>query len=99
MMGPAFYVVAILGCGEADVACQPVGVTDAMYQSIEDCTAATSDAVTQHSGLAYPVVVAQCQAGDRSVSYNILPSEVDLPDPDREPQFRRATFRKGSARI
>ena len=98
MMGPAFYVMAILGCGEADTACEPVGVTEQMYQSIDACTEATPDAVMRHSDLAYPVVVAQCQAGDRSVSYNILPHEVELPAPDRRPEFRRAAFHKGSAR-
>jgi hypothetical protein len=99
MMGPAFYVMAILGCGEADTACQPVGVTEQVYQSIDTCTAATPDAVARHSDIAYPVVVAQCQAGDRSISYKILPHEVDLPEPDRDSQFRRAAFHKGAARI
>ncbi|HEY9552457.1 hypothetical protein [Allosphingosinicella sp.] len=99
MMGPAFYVMAILGCGEADTACEPVGVTEQMYQSIDACTEATPDAVSRHSDLAYPVVVAQCQPGDRSISYKILPHEVELPAPERDPQFRRATLRKGSARI
>ena len=42
MMGPAFYVMAILGCGEADTACQQVGVTQAQYESADACTAATS---------------------------------------------------------
>ena len=99
MMGPAFYVMAILGCGEAESACEPVGVTEQMYQSIDACTAATPDAVNQHSDLAYPVVVAQCEPGDRSISYKILPHEVDLPEPEDNPELRRATFRKGSARI
>lgn len=98
-MGPAFYVMAILGCGEGDAACEPVGVTEQMYQSLEACTAATPDAVTRHSGLAYPVVVAQCEAGDRSVSYKILPHEVDLPEPERDSDVRQARFEPGSARI
>lgn len=98
MMGPAFYVMAILGCGEADAACEPVGVTEQMYESIEACTEATPDAVNHHSDLAYPVVVAQCQKGDQAVSYKILPDEVDLPEPTRKPEFRRATFREGPAR-
>lgn len=98
-MGPAFYVMAILGCGEADTACEPVGVTEQVYQSIDACTAATPDAVTRHADLAYPVVVAQCQPGDRSISYKILPHEVDLPEPERGSDVRRAAFRKGSARI
>ncbi|PWG02542.1 hypothetical protein DF286_06430 [Sphingosinicella humi] len=99
MMGPAFYVMAILGCGEADAACEPVGVTEQMYESIEACTEATPDAVNHHSDLAYPVVVAQCQPGDQAVSYKILPQEVDLPEPQREPDFRRATLRKGPVQI
>ena len=69
-----------------------------MYESIEACTEATPDAVNHHSDLAYPVVVAQCQKGDQAVSYKILPDEVDLPEPTRKPEFRRATFREGPAR-
>src|SRR3546814_7630278 len=86
MMGPAFYVMAILGCGEADTACEPVGVTEQMYQSIDACTEATPDAVSRHSDLAYPVVVAQCQPGDRSISYKILPHEVRSEEPTSELQ-------------
>ena len=63
MMGPAFYVMAILGCGEADTACQQVGVTQAQYESADACTAATADAVGRHGDLLYPVVVAQCMPG------------------------------------
>lgn len=98
MMGPAFYVLAILGCGEGDVACQTVGVTETMYQSFEACTAATPDAVVRHGDLAFPVVVAQCQPGDRSISYKIMPDDVDLPAAERAPEFRHASFRTGSAR-
>jgi hypothetical protein len=99
MMGPAFYVLAILGCGEGDAACQTVGVTETMYQSFEACTAATPEAVTRHGDLAYPVVVAQCQPGDRSISYTIMPDDVDLPPAERAPEFRRVSLPTTTARI
>ena len=98
-MGPAFYVMAILGCGEADTACQQVGVTEQVYQSIDECTAAPPDAVPRHSDLAFPVVVAQCQPGDRSISYKIMPEDVNLPPAERTPEFRRVRQPTSAARI
>ncbi|MFC7499356.1 hypothetical protein ACFQRC_09000 [Enterovirga sp. GCM10030262] len=94
MMGPAFYVMAILGCGEADTACQQVGVTQAQYESADACTAATADAVGRHGDLLYPVVVAQCMPGDSKISYKILPGEVDLPEPDRDQRSRPSSQKK-----
>ena len=93
-MGPAFYVIAILGCGEADAACQQVSVADAVYQSVDACNAATADALAEHVDLAFPVVVAQCMPGDSKISYKILPGEVDLPEPDRDQRSRPSSQKK-----
>lgn len=80
-MGPAFYIMAILGCGEADTACEQVGVTNAQYQSVEDCNRATEDALMRHADAAYPVVVAQCQRADSPIALTIMPEQIDLPEP------------------
>ena len=85
-MGPAFYIMAILGCGEADTACTQVGVADAQYQSVEDCNRATDDALMRHTDAAYPVVVAQCQRADSPIAQTIMPEQIDLPEPSREEQ-------------
>ena len=98
-MGPAFYIMAILGCGEADTACEPVGVEQAQYRSIEECNAATADALVSHVDAAYPVVVAQCQRADSPIAQSIMPEQIDLPEPGREaPRVLRATYAEAKPR-
>jgi hypothetical protein len=83
-MGPALYVLAILGCGEADTACQTVSVTQQQYVSIGECNAATTAAVEQNADLAFPVVVAQCARADSQLAQQVMPSRVDLPEANGE---------------
>lgn len=98
-MGPAFYIMAILGCGEADTACEQVGVAQAQYQSVEQCNAATEDALMQHSDVAYPVVVAQCQRADSPIAQTIMPEQIDLPEPEGSaPKMLRATYAEAKPR-
>lgn len=97
-MGPAFYVLAILGCGEADTACQQVAVAETRYETVEACNAATADAVMRNSDLAFPVVVAQCkQGGAIEISESLMPEQIDLPEPQRKPEIRRASFAEAKA--
>ena len=92
-MGPAFYIMAILGCGEADAPCEQVGVQQAQYASIEQCNAATDEAVMLYSDALYPVVVAQCQRADSPIAQNLMPEQIDLPAPEGdEPRTLRATY-------
>lgn len=83
-MGPALYVLAILGCGEAETACQPVSVAQQQYASIDECNAATTAAVEQNAELAFPVVVAQCARADSQLAQQVMPSRVDLPEASGE---------------
>jgi hypothetical protein len=97
-MGPAFYIMAILGCGEGDAACEQVATTDTHYESVEACNAATPAAVEQHMDLAFPVVVAQCRRADAKVAAKVVPAQIDLPEPDQQPRVQRAVYippRKG----
>ena len=89
-MGPAFYVMAILGCGEADAPCEPIAMVDARYASADACAAATAEAVARHHALAYPVVIAQCEPDEGALSRRIMPSQIKLPEPDPQPNDRRA---------
>ena len=92
-MGPAFYIMAILGCGEADTACEQVATAPAQYRSVEECNAATDETLLRHSDAAYPVVVAQCQRADSPIAHNIMPEQIDLPEPEGdEPRVIRATY-------
>ncbi|HEV2747910.1 MAG TPA: hypothetical protein VGW34_11500 [Allosphingosinicella sp.] len=93
-MGPGFYIMAILGCGEADTACQQVAVTESRYETVEACNAATADAVMRNSDLAFPVVVAQCRPANAPASDTLMPEQVDLPEPGQKPRIERASIRR-----
>ena len=93
-MGPAYFILAILGCGEGDAACRQVAVTDALYVSAEACTADTGQAVARYQDIAYPVVVAECRrAGPRPAS-QVRENEVKLPAA-QPPRVQRATGKPG----
>lgn len=77
-MEAAFFLIAIMGCGEAEAPCQQVRMLETRYESQAACTAATEAAVTQFMDIDYPVVVAQCHAAGSSPKVN--PTEVKLPE-------------------
>jgi len=92
-MGPAIFIMAILGCGEADTSCQQVSVAQARYESVAACNADTASAVERNADLPYPVVVAQCQRADRPASQLLKPAQVDLPEPqEAQPRVIRASY-------
>lgn len=76
-MTAAFFLMAIMGCGEAEAPCQQVRVLETRYESQAACTAATEAAVTRFVDLDYPVVVAQCHAAGSSPKVGA--AEVKLP--------------------
>ena len=83
-MGPALYVIAILGCGEGETACQPIQIADTRYESRETCLAATESMLGRFSNLDFPVLVAQCRA-EGAAAAPLRGAEVRLPAPDTRP--------------
>jgi hypothetical protein len=86
-MEPVFYIMAILGCGEADAACREVRMVDQRFETAASCDAATPGRLEEHSDISYPVVVAQCRRADQPASMTLSADEVMLPD--AEPQRSR----------
>jgi len=79
-MEPLVYVMAILGCGEGDMACAELRQSPARYESQAACLAASGDAIARETDVDYPVVVAQCRiAGARAEA--VPASQVTLPAP------------------
>lgn len=89
-MGPIFYVMAILGCGEADAACQQVDTVRAQYSSMAECNAATGAEVERRLDLAYPVVVAQCQQSNNKLAA-VSAEDVKLPTAEGNATVRPAS--------
>jgi hypothetical protein len=77
-MEPAFFIIAILGCGEGDAPCEQVQLLQPRYESRAACTEATDRALISAADAPYPVVVAQC-VGAAEKSGQVLPVEIILP--------------------
>ena len=60
-MGPAFYVIAIMGCADGSAACTPVATMPTRYESRQACLAATDAALTANSDFDFPTLLAQCR--------------------------------------
>jgi len=86
-MTAAFFLMAIMGCGEGDASCQQVRLLETRYESQAACSAATEAAVARFVDIDYPVVVAQCLAGGSSAS--VKASDVKLPPAQATALFPR----------
>lgn len=60
-MGPAYFVIAIMGCGDGAVDCQTVATPAAHYATEQACLAARTDQLMANSDLDFPTLLAQCQ--------------------------------------
>ena len=76
-MGPAYFVIAILGCGDGGTACTPVTTLQTQYVTEAECTAATGAALIDNSQLDYPTLLARCRRGE------IKSAETQKPAADK----------------
>jgi hypothetical protein len=90
-MSAGLFLIAILGCGEADAPCATVRTLDTRYESEAACTAATEAAVQKNSDVDFPVIVAQCVAAGTAPKPPKL-DEVELPGPGSG-DFRNSPIR------
>jgi hypothetical protein len=81
-MGPAIFIIAIMGCGEGDGPCQQVRTLEARYETQAACTAATEAALTENTDVDYPVVAAQCVAAGAKANPPRA-NQVQIPGPGR----------------
>lgn len=63
MMGPGYFVIAILGCADGGTACTPVATLPARYESAAQCDAATVPALEANTNFDFPTLLAKCRAG------------------------------------
>jgi hypothetical protein len=81
-MSAGIFLIAILGCGEAEAPCQTVRTLETRYESRAACTAATDAAAMRHSDVDFPVVVAECVAAGGPAK-PAKADEVRRPGPGR----------------
>ena len=63
-MGPAYFVIAILGCADGGTACTPVATLQTRYATEAQCTAAEGAALIDNSNFDFPTLVARCRAAE-----------------------------------
>jgi acyl-CoA synthetase (AMP-forming)/AMP-acid ligase II len=63
-MGPATFVIAILGCADGGTSCTPVATLQTEYASQSQCVAATAAALIDNSNFDYPTLVARCRPSE-----------------------------------
>jgi len=61
-MGPAAFVIAILGCADGSTACTTVATMPSHYATEASCSAATGSALAQSTDFDFPTIVAECRA-------------------------------------
>ena len=67
-MGPGYFVIAILGCGDGGVSCQTVATPATHYASEQACLAARGEALMANSDLDFPTLFAHCLPASRKAS-------------------------------
>lgn len=82
-MGPGYFIIAIMGCGDGSAACTPVMTVPTHYATEEACVAATPAALLENSDFDFPSLLAQCRPGQAPASAE---REPEAPDPG---QLRR----------
>lgn len=87
-MSVGLFLIAIMGCGEADAPCEQLQMLDARYESQAACSAATESVLARFTDLDFPVVVAQCVAAGSAPKVNS--GDVRLPAAEDSPLFPRS---------
>ena len=60
-MEPVFFVLAIMGCGDASAACAEARVEPAHYSTVSQCQAALPAALARNTDLSFPVISGACK--------------------------------------
>jgi len=94
-MATSVIIMAILGCGDAGTACEPVGVAPVRYESVAACVAAQED-VLARTDVMYPVVTAQCRPASGATPAKLdaaRPKAPAAPVERQRPLFKQASLR------
>jgi acyl-CoA synthetase (AMP-forming)/AMP-acid ligase II len=76
-MGPAYFVIAILGCADGGTACTPVATLQTRYATQAQCAAAEGAALIDNSNFDFPTLVARCRPGE------VKSAEEQKPGPQK----------------
>ena len=73
-MGPVFFVMAIMGCGDGNTQCAEARIEPTHYVTAAQCRADLPSALARNTDLSFPVIGAACRAnGPQIASANTGP--------------------------
>lgn len=72
-MGPAYFVIAIMGCADGGSACTPVTTLPTQYETAGQCFAATGAALEANNNFDFPTLVARCRSSVAPAAAEIRP--------------------------
>ena len=67
-MEPVFFLVAILGCTDDNVACRDARILPSRYATAAQCRAALPARLTENADLSFPSLQADCRASGPRVT-------------------------------
>ena len=71
-MEPMFFVMAILGCGDANTQCTEARVVPARYETLAQCRSALPEQLALNTDVPFPTIGADCRrSGARMVKAEI----------------------------
>jgi hypothetical protein len=82
-MGPAYFVIAILGCADGGSACTQVATLQTRYSTSEQCVAATASALETNNDFDFPTLLARCRSGNAPLSADAQPEPAPRADARR----------------
>lgn len=75
-MGPAYFVIAIMGCADGGSACTPVATLSTQYETARQCSAATAAALEANNNFDFPTLVARCRSSVAPAAAEIRPTPM-----------------------
>ncbi len=67
-MGPVFFVMAIMGCGDGSTQCSVAKIEPTHYVTAAQCRADLPAALARNTDLSFPVISAACRANGPQVA-------------------------------
>ncbi|GGB26995.1 hypothetical protein GCM10011380_15750 [Sphingomonas metalli] len=67
-MGPMYFVMAILGCGDGSEQCQQARLVPQRYATMAQCRAALPDQIARNTDVPFPVIGADCRRAGAEIA-------------------------------
>lgn len=69
-MGPGYFILAIMGCGDSAVMCEDIRQVEAVYRSEVACLADSDNALQDSIEAPYPMLMAECRQVSPQLAQN-----------------------------